>query len=221
MNAVNPVSAPPMDGLAAWIAPSRTALVVIDVQVDFAAPDGALGPYVDMSTVGPAVENCQRLIDAAHAAGALVVFVKLETDPSTDSETWRERMRRRGGNPDEEYGLCRKGTRGAELWGVTPQPGDPIVPKTKYSGFYGTDLAKILVAHGRDTLIACGLTTECCVDGTVRDAFHQDYHTLIAADACAAYGAELHASALHSLELNCAILTTTQEVVTAWEHAHG
>jgi ureidoacrylate peracid hydrolase len=221
MTAPDDVSAPHVDGLATWIAPSRTALVVIDVQVDFAAPEGALGPHVDLSSVGPAVRNCQRLIDAAHAAGALVIFVKLETDPSTDSVTWRERTRRRGGNPETMHDVCRRGTPGAELWGVTPGPGDPIIAKTKYSGFYGTDLARILVAHGRDTLIACGLTTECCVDGTVRDAFHQDYHTLIAADACAAYGADLHTSALRSLELNCAILTTTREVEVAWEHADG
>lgn len=221
MNARNEASAPPTDGLAVWIAPARTALVVIDVQVDFAAPDGALAPYVDLSAVPAAVENCQILIDAAHAAGALVVFVKLETDPSTDSAAWRERMRRRGGDPDAEYGLCRKGTRGAELWGMTPAPGDPIVSKAKYSGFYETDLAPILVAHGRDTVICCGLTTECCVDATAKDAFHQDYHVLVASDASAAYGAELHQAALHSLELNAAILATTAEIAAAWEAAHG
>lgn len=207
------------DGLADWIAPARTALVVVDVQVDFASPEGALGPYVDLSAVPPAVENCRRLIDAAYAAGVLVVFVKLETEAETDSPAWRERMRRRGADPDAESNVCRKGTRGAEFWGVEPGAHDVVVSKTRYSGFHGTDLSPVLVAHGRDTLVVCGLTTECCVDSTVRDAFHQDYHVVVAADACAAYAPELHQGALATLELNYAILAETADIEAAWTKA--
>ena len=61
----------------------------------------------------------------------------------------------------------------------------------------------------RDTLVIAGLTTECCVDSTARDAFERDYHVFIASDAVAAYEADLHDGALKALELNCAMLATS------------
>ena len=70
---------------------------------------------------------------------------------------------------------------------------------------------------------SAGLTTECCVDCTVRDAFHLDYHVFIARDACAAYDVATHESALANLELNCAILVDVDGVEDAWTGttAHG
>lgn len=208
------------DGLAAWIAPGRTALVIIDMQVDFASPDGVLGGYgVDMSAVVPALEAAQRLAAAARQAGTPVVFVGLQTSPQTDSPAWRERMRRRGGDPEADSGLCRTGEVGADFYGPTPQPGELVVGKARYSGFYGTDLDARLKAMGVDTIVAFGLTTECCVDSTVRDAFHLDYHVFIPTDACAAYERDIHDATLKILELNCAILTSTDDVVAAWTEA--
>lgn len=208
------------EGLAAWIAPGRTALVIIDMQVDFAAPEGVLGGYgVDMSVVVPALEAARRLAAAARTAGTPVVFVGLQTSPQTDSPAWRERMRRRGGDPEADSGLCRVGEVGADFYGPTPEAGELVVGKARYSGFYGTDLDARLKALGVDTIVACGLTTECCVDSTVRDAFHLDYHVFIPADACAAYERDIHDATLKILELNCAILTSTDDVVAAWTEA--
>ncbi len=209
------------DGLAAWIAPRRTAVLVIDMQVDFASPDGALGGAVDFSTVGPALEAAVRLVDAARASDVPVVFVGLKTEAETDSSTWRERMRRLGGDPESDSGLCRADTYGAEFYGPKPAPGERVVFKTRYSGFHGTNLDATLKAMKVDTLVACGLTTECCVDCTVRDAFHLDYHVFISTDACAAYEPDFHGPALKSLEANCAILTDVEAVASAWEAAHG
>jgi nicotinamidase-related amidase len=210
--------------LADWIAPARTALLIIDMQVDFAAPDGALGlAGVDMSVVAPAVAEAERLAAAARAAGAPVVFIGLQTDPASDSPAWRTRMLRRGGDPDEEGALCRAGERGAEFYGPAPLASELVVLKARYSAFFGTGLDTALKALGVDTLVVCGLTTECCVDCTVRDAFHLDYQVFLASDACAAYEPDLHQGALKSLGLNCAILATTDEVAAAWGEsaAHG
>ncbi len=208
------------DGLAAWIAPGRTALLIIDMQVDFASPEGALGKAGrDLAAVPAALAAAERLAEAARAAGVPVIFVGLMTDAALDSPAWAERMRRRGGDPDAESSLCRIGTHGAAFVGPQPLAGEPVVPKLRYSGFFGTDLDARLTALGVDTLVVCGLTTECCVDCTVRDAFHLDYHVFLAADACAAYEADLHAGALKALELNCAILAPTADVVAAWAEA--
>lgn len=205
-----------VDGLAAWIAPSRTAVLVIDIQVDFASSDGALGPYVDMAAVQPAVMAAERLVEAARAAGTPVVFVGLFTSPETDSPSWKERMRRRGGDPDDESALCRAGQPGSDFYGPRPLPGEVVVRKARYSGFVGTDLNARLKALGVDTLIAAGLTTECCVDSTVRDAFSLDYHVFVAGDACAAYEADIHTASLKVMELNSAILTDTAAIAAAW-----
>lgn len=204
------------DDLKAWIAPSRTAVLVIDMQVDFASPEGALGAYIDMGVVQPAVAAAERLVETARAAGAPVIFVGLFTTSQTDSPAWRERMRRRGADPENESALCRAGEVGSEFYGPQPLPGEPVVKKTRYSGFGGTDLDAHLKALGVDTLVVAGVTTECCVDSTVRDAFALDYHVFVAADACAAYEEDIHLASLKVMELNSAILTDTAQVAAAW-----
>lgn len=207
------------DGLAAWIAPGRTAVLVVDMQVDFASPDGALGGFIDMGVVEPALAAAEKLVADARAAGAPVVFVGLWTTPETDSAAWNERLRRRGGNPDVDAALCRAGEKGSAFYGPQPAPGEQVVRKTRYSAFVGTDLDQRLRDMGVDTLVVAGLTTECCVDSTVRDAFDLDYHVFVAADACAAYEADLHEASLKVMELNSAILTDTAEIAEAWKGA--
>jgi len=205
-----------INDLKAWIAPGRTAVLVIDIQVDFASPEGALGAHVDMGVVQPAVAAAGRLVEVARAAGVPVVFVGLFTSPETDSPSWRERMRRRGGDPDNDSALCREGEVGSDFYGPRPLPGERVVKKTRYSGFGGTDLDARLKAMGVDTLVVAGVTTECCVDSTVRDAFSLDYHVFVAVDACAAYEPDLHAASLKTMALNSAILTDTVAVAAAW-----
>ena len=200
---------------AEWLAPQRTALLIVDMQADFALPDGALGQAgVDLSTVPAALAAAARLADGARAADAPVIFVGLQTSAKTDSRAWAERAWRLG---EDAGSLCRRGEPGADFVGPRPEPGERVIAKTRYSGFFDTDLHATLMAMKVDTLVVCGLTTECCVDCTVRDAFQLDYQVFIAADACAAYEPDLHQGALKALALNCAILVDTDEVVAAWE----
>lgn len=205
-----------MTDLKAWIAPSRTAVLIVDMQVDFASPEGALAAYFDMSTVQPAVGAAERLAEIARSAGVTVVFAGLFTTPETDSPAWLERIRRQGGDPDGEAAICRSGTPGSGFYGPRPAPGELVVKKTRYSAFARSDLDVRLKALGVDTLVIAGLTTECCVDSTVRDAFDLGYHVFVAADACAAYEADLHLASLKIMALNSAILTDTVRVAEAW-----
>ncbi len=205
----------------AWIAPKSAALLIIDMQVDFASPEGLMGQWgADLSAVPAALAAAERLAATARKAGAPVVFVGLQTQEALDSAAWSERMRRRGVDADSEQGVCRAGTHGAAFVGPTPQEGEMVIPKLRYSGFFGTPLDAVLSARGIDTLVVAGLTTECCVDCTVRDAFHLDYHVFVARDACAAYEPDLHENALKALDLNCAILVDTDQVCAAWNEAH-
>lgn len=200
-----------------WIAPGRTALLIVDMQADFASPEGAAGRWgMDLSAVPGALAAARRLADAARTARVPVVFAGLFTTAQNDSPAWNERMRRRGGDPSVEAALCRDGQAGSAFVGPQPQPGELVIRKTRYSAFWGTDLDARLKAMGVDTLVLAGLTTECCVDGTARDAFNLDYHVFVAADACAAYEPDLHATALKMLDLNTAILTDTASIAAAW-----
>ena len=206
------MNAAPFDGR--WIAPARTALVLIDMQVDFASPDGALGRQgFDMTAPQAAVAQAEKLASAARAAQVACVFVRLITRPEDDSTFARDYRARRG---DDTPPLCREGTRGAEFVGPKPQGGDYVVSKSRYSGFTGTRLEESLRVMGRDTLVLAGLTTECCIDATARDAFERDFHVFIAADAVAAYTPELHQNALKALELNCALVISTDPAVDSW-----
>lgn len=202
---------------ADWIAPKRTALLVIDCQVDFGATDGEMARRgADMTAPLAALEKAQALVKAARAAGAAVVFVRLITNPVAQSNVIREAWARQG----EEDGpnLCVDGTRGADFVGPRPLPGELVISKNRYSAFARTGLGEQLHAHGIDTLVLAGLTTECCVAASAWDAFERDFHVFIAADACAAYEEGLHSSTLKVLALNGATIASTSAFADLWEN---
>ena len=203
-----------------WTAPSRTALCIIDYQVDFASPDGLLGRAgVAVETVSSVEEPVSRLLDSARQTGVPVVFVGLKTRPETDSPVWREWMLRSGQNPDESYAICRAGSGGEAFYRLQPQDDDILIWKERYSAFIGTDLENILRQRGIDTLVVCGITTECCVDSTVRDAFQKDFSVFIVRDACAAYEQDMHDATMKILTLSFAIACDTDEVCRVWDQS--
>jgi len=199
-----------------WINPERTALLLVDMQADFAEPDGAMGKSgADLGMAQAAIRNATILADAARAAGVPCLFVRLITRESDETDLSREWKERRGIETDAL--LCREGTRGADFVGPQPREKDAVFSKSRYDAFSGTGLDAHLRGLKRDTLVIAGLTTECCVDSTARHAFEKDYHVFIAADAVAAYEKDLHDGALKALELNCAILAASAGIVAAWK----
>ena len=202
--------------LANAIAPSRTALLVVDVQVDFVSPAGVVGQAgVDLAALEAPLERIQTLIRAARKSSVTLAFARVVTRPETDSQALKN-LHTRKGHPPETLAICRAGTPGAAYYRVKPQGGDIEIEKPLYSGFVGTDLDARLRAHGVDTLVVAGFTTDCCVDCTVRDAFHRDYDVFVVADACAAYEEELHRGALNGLSRHCALLADTAAILNAW-----
>ena len=198
-----------------WIVPARTALLLVDMQVDFAEPDGAMGQGgADLSMAKAAIRNAVKLADAARAAGVPCIFARLITRESDETDLLREWKKRRG--TEDDAPLCQEGTWGAEFVGPLPRANEAIFSKNRYDAFSGTGLDAHLRGLKRDTLVIAGLTTECCVDSTARHAFELDYHVFIAADAVAAYEKDLHDGALKALELNCAIPAASADILAAW-----
>jgi nicotinamidase-related amidase len=198
------------------IVPARTALLIIDVQQDFVSPEGAAGHWgVDLGVFQAPIGRIQALIAAARAAGATPVFIRVVTRAETDSDALKN-LHARKGRPPASIALCRAGTAGADYYRVSPQSGDWEIEKPLYSSFVGTDLDHRLRAAEIDTLVVTGFTSDCCVDCTVRDAFHRNYNVFVVSDACAAYEETLHIGALDALSKNCALLTDTEAVLIAW-----
>ena len=205
------LDAPTLSGM---IEPARTALLVIDIQRDFAAPGGFCERAgSDLSTMEAAIDAVQAIIPAARRAGLTLAFMRVITSDETDPPAMLRLMERRGRAGGAA--LCRAGTEGAEYYRVRPEPGDIEVEKIRYDSFLETDLDAQLRARGIDTLIVTGVSTDCCVDSTARAAFQRDYDVFVVIDACAASLPHLHHGALAALERNVALLVDARTVIEA------
>jgi len=207
--------------LARLIRPGgRPALVVVDVQRDFADP-ACLADYgltaAALTALDRAVTRVGDLVDAARAAEVPVIWVELGSDPALP---WRAGNWLRGGDYDAPVSPaepCLIGTPGADWYRMRPAEGEPRVAKRGYSGFLGTDLDARLHAAGCDWLTVVGLTSECCVYATAQDAMQLDWPVVVPQDATAAYDPDINAAALVQLALNVAVLSDADEVVELWK----
>jgi ureidoacrylate peracid hydrolase len=166
--------------------PSETAVIAVDLQNDF----GAKGGYVDsfgvpLDGARATIEPIGRVLAAARAAGMPVVYTKVEYSRdlsnvgAADSPT-----RARLGLGDGDFLI--EGTWNTDIVSeLAPEPGDLIVSKRRYSGFYETDLDELLRARGITSLVFVGWTTSVCVESTVRDASFRDYACVVLADCTA------------------------------------
>lgn len=165
--------------------PVHTALVVVDLQNDFAHPDGSFAKDgKNVSDITAMTPNLVQLVEDARSAGVMVVWIMQTTLPFglSDSAAWRDFKSRDGKNP--EYTL--DGSWGQQLMNpLAANPGEPVVKKYRSSAFVGTDLNLILRAAGIETLVICGCVTEGCVESTVRSSTFHDFYTFVVEDCVA------------------------------------
>jgi ureidoacrylate peracid hydrolase len=201
---------------AHWIAPARTALLLIDFQVDFAAPDGPMAQEgAEVTAALRAVKQAEQLAQGAREAGVLLVFTRSIARPDVSAPLLDEARARRG--EQDKPRLCVEGTRGAEFVGPQPRHGELVVSKHRYSIFHGTGLDAALKQRNIDTLVISGVTTECCVQSSVWAAFERRFHIFIASDACAAYEHDLHDGALKAMALSGANLASAAQFAALWK----
>ena len=134
---------------------------------------------------------------AARASGMKVVYLKMEFRPDLsdaggpDSPNWLKHLPlglgERISAPQAPDGrVLVEGTwNTAIIPELTPHPGDIVVSKHRYSGFYGTDLDVVLRGLGVKHLVFTGATTSVCVESTLRDAMYRDYTCLLLSDCVA------------------------------------
>jgi ureidoacrylate peracid hydrolase len=176
----------------------RTALLVIDMQNDFAAKGGMFERAgIDVSMIQAAIAPTSRVLESARRQGIKVVYLKMAFRPDLsdaglpDSPNWRVHSPAHVGEvvraPDgTESRILIRDTWNTEIVSeLRPQPGDVVVYKHRYSGFYQTDLDNILKEMNAKYLVVTGCTTSVCVESTVRDAMFRDYSCLLLADCMA------------------------------------
>jgi ureidoacrylate peracid hydrolase len=198
--------------------PSRSCLLVIDMQNDFCSPDGYWGQVGnDRSELVAMMPRLHALISSARAAGTLVIFVKAIYDNHYLSAPWLERNVRR----KLEFSRCQAGTWGADFFEVKPEPNDLVVVKHRYSAFIGTELDVILNAHGIETIVLAGVATNICVESTARDGFMLDYYVVVVDDCTAAKTVAAHEASLASINDGFGVVSTGEGVMEAWARAAG
>lgn len=174
------------------------AVVVIDMQNDFASPGGMFERAgIDVRDIQAIVAPTAALLDAARAAGVPVIYLKMGFRPdlsdtgAPSSPIWLKHLPFQVGAdvvaPDGAPSriLIRETWNTDIVDGLRPHENDLVLYKTRYSGFYNTGLDDELQAKGVDTLIVVGATTSVCVESTVREAMFRDYCCLVVEDCVA------------------------------------
>ena len=202
------------------IDPAHTAILLIDMQKDLVY-DGFLCDQAgrDLAATRSVIPTMKRLLDAARTSGALVCHVGFWTlpDHGSDSGPWLAQRRRSTYSSDV---LCIADTEGAEFIDeLSPIPGELVIRKHRYSAFKGTDLDMTLRARGIRTVITTGVSTNVCVESTLRDGFETGYYVCIPSDATASWDMSLHAATLQTVTHRFGLVTTTEEIETIWQGA--
>ena len=180
----------------------KTALVIIDMQRDFLEPGGfgaALGNNV--TRLQAAVEPCRAVLAAARKVGLLVIHTREGHRPDL-SDAPPLKVER--GDPALRIGaqgpMGRILVRGEPGHDIIPElypvAGEPVIDKPGKGAFCQTDLELMLRNRGIETLLVCGVTTEVCVNTTVREANDRGFRCIVLADCCASYFPEFHQSGL-------------------------
>ena len=215
------------------LAPDRTAVIVVDMQNDFASTGGMFERAgIDVSGIRAIVEPIRAVLDAARRAGLQVCYLKMGFDPDLvnaghpNSPTWTKHAPLNVGKDvqsptGEPSRILIRDTWNTEIVEeLAPQADDLVVDKHRYSGFFGTELEACLRERGIESLVFVGATTSVCVESTLRDAMARDFHCLLVEDCVAEpIGAQFertnHEASVLTLELLFCSITDSTSLIDA------
>ena len=177
------------------INPANTAVIVVDMENDFATRGGMFDRAgVDIAGAQKVIAPTAKVLAAACAAGIKIIYLRMAYQPdlsdlgAPDSVNRTRHLKFGVGQkiraPDgRDSRILVRDTWNTEIVDeLKPQPGDITIYKTRFSGFYQTDLDTTLKKLGLKYLIMTGVTTSICVDSTVRDAMFRDYLCVLLKD---------------------------------------
>lgn len=174
---------------------ARTAVIVVDMQNDFGSKGGMFDRAgIDISGIQKVVAPTASVLDSARKAGIKVVYLKMAYRPdlsdlgAPDSVNRVRHLQIGVGQPvtapdgTQSRILIRDTWNSEVLTELKPHAEDTVLYKTRFSGFYKTDLNERLATLGIRNLIFTGCTTSICVESTVRDAMFRDYLCVLLSD---------------------------------------
>lgn len=177
---------------------SHAAVVVVDMQNDFGSAGGMFDrASIDIAPIRAAVAPTGRVVVAARDAGIPIVYLKMGflpdlSDLGPDRATNRQRHLFMGvGEPVDAPDGTRSRVLIRDTWNteivkeLAPAPGDHVVYKHRFSGFFQTELEELLRSVGVQDIIFTGCTTSICVESTLRDAMFRDFRCLLLEDCTA------------------------------------
>lgn len=202
---------------------SKTAVLVVDMQNDFGVEGGMFERAgIDISGIRAVVPNVRAALAAARSASLPVMYLKMAFEPDlsdagpvTGPNLLKHAPLRAGDEiiaPDgTQSRILVRDTWNTEIIAeLSPGPNDPVIYKTRFSGFYRTELDDMLKMRGIDTLVVTGCTTSVCVESTVRDAMFRDYRCVVLEDCTAEPIAATAPRSNHEASL------LTMEILFAW-----
>ncbi len=176
------------------INPAQTALIVVDMQNAYASKGGYLDlAGFDVAGAQAVIERTALLVAAARKAGVTVVFFQngwdrdyVEAGGPGSPNWWKSNALKTMRDRPELQGtlLSKGGWDFALVDQLTPQPGDLVIEKPRYSAFYNTPLDSMLRARDIKNIAFCGVATNVCVESTLRDGFFLEYFGILLEDAC-------------------------------------
>jgi nicotinamidase-related amidase len=192
----------------------RIGLVIVDLQNDFLAPEGA---YARGQTVSPealllpvrvaAVAEAVKHHHGLVAASLFTLWPDADGQPMISPHLLERRP------------FLRAGDFAPGSWGQSNV--DAIAPwidvsvcKVAYSAFFNTQLDWVLRRAGIDTVVVCGIVTNGGVASTVRDAHMRDYRTVVLSDGCATFSDAAHQAALTDMASVAEVMTCAQFLAT-------
>src|SRR5215510_5349390 len=178
------------------IAPTRTALLIVDMQNDYVAEGGASHKrHGTVAAVRAIIPTVKQLLLSARTAGTMVAYIQMTFDPELrllSDVDYLRRVKRYGETP-----MVVKGTWGHEVVDeLAPLPGEMRVEKQRSSAFVGTNLDLLLRSNHIQSVIVTGVVTQGCVLAAASSALMHDYYVTVASDCVASANKELHDAAL-------------------------
>src|SRR4051812_32397215 len=191
---------------------ATTALLIIDMQRDFLEPGGfgeTLGN--DVSQLARAIAPIAAVLGAAREAGLLVVHTREghlpDLSDAPPAKIARGAPSLRIGDPGPMGRILIRGEAGHDIIPeLYPLDGEIVIDKPGKGAFYATELGELLQKCRVETLLVCGVTTEVCVNTTVREANDRGYRCVVLADGCASYFPEFHDIGLKMIKAQGGIL---------------
>lgn len=204
--------------------PSELGLVIIDMQRDFVEPGGfgeSLGN--DVSRLGAIVPTVARLLAGFRAAGLPIIHTRECHKPDLSdlpaSKRGRGAPRLKIGDPGPMGRLLVAGEPGADIIpDLAPLPGELVLDKPGKGAFCRTDFEAQLEARGLRQLVFAGVTTEVCVQTSMREANDRGYDCLLATDATESYFPQFKSATIEMITAQAGIVgwaATTDAVLQA------